>query len=430
MLVAYGKPLRKYLSKTGLRQVLNFGDVQFFEEATTYVCIFVVQKSGPSENVKVLSLNKKTYHGDFPTEVKANLYDYSASRFAENEWSIQPYNDFCKLEQMKSNGTELKDLPISIYRGILTGYNDAFYIDDKTREKLIAADAKSAEIIKPMIRGRDVLPYGISDFEYLISTFPSLKLDIENYPAVKAHLLSFGYDRLKQTGDKGSRKKTSGDWFETQDSINYYKHFAKPKIMYPNMTSVFPFMYDESGILGNQKCFILTANNDSFSLLFLTAVFNSSLAKLWIWYNCPELQGGTREISKVYFEHFPVPQANHEQQDMLAQFAKERTQLTSDFQKLTSKFIRSIHRKFNIEKLTTKMQNWYLLSYAEFIKELSKKKVKLSLSEEAEWEDYFNEQKQKAQTMKSEITETDRKIDTLVAVLYGVEEVEFTIEEE
>ncbi len=70
MLVAYGKPLRKFLSKTGLRQILNFGDVQFFQEATTYVCIFVTEKSGPKEKVKVLSFNRKTYHGDFLTEVE------------------------------------------------------------------------------------------------------------------------------------------------------------------------------------------------------------------------------------------------------------------------------------------------------------------------------------------------------------------------
>jgi hypothetical protein len=230
------------------------------------------------------------------------------------------------------------------------------------------------------------------------------------------------YPALEKRTDKG-------DTLYNLRNCAYLEEFAKPKIMYPNMTSVFPFMYDESGILGNQKCFILTANYDSFSLLYLTSVFNSTLAKLWIWYNCPELQGGTREISKVYFEHFPVPQANHEQQAALAQFAKERTQLTSDFQTLTTKFEHSIHRKFNIEKLTTKMQNWYLLSYAEFIKELGKKKVKLSLSEEAEWEDYINEQKQKAQTMKSEIADTDRKIDTLVAGLYGVEEEEIGIVE-
>jgi adenine-specific DNA-methyltransferase len=68
------------------------------------------------------------------------------------------------------------------------------------------------------------------------------------------------------------------------------------------------------------KSFILTVQNDSVSLPFLTSIFNSSLAKLWIWWNCPEL-GNTREISKVYFEHFPVPQANEEQTEMLAQLA-------------------------------------------------------------------------------------------------------------
>ena len=422
MLVAYGKPLRKFMAQTGMRQILNFGDVQFFEEATTYVCIFVTEKRNPKETIKVLSLNRKTYHGDFPTEVKASLYEASAAGFGENEWSIQPLDDSRKLEQMKSNGTELKDLPISIYRGILTGYNEAFYIDKETCQKLIDTDSGSKELIKPMLRGRDISPYGTTGFEYLIGTFPALKLDIEKYPAIKNHLLSFGFDRLKQTGDKGSRKKTRGDWYETQDSINYHEEFAKPKIIYPNMTSVFPFVYDESGFLSNDKSFILTANEDSISLHFLTAVFNSSLAKLWIWYNCPELQGGTREIRKVYFEHFPVPQASEEQSAVLAQLAKSRTQFTADMQNLTSKFTRSIQRKFNVEKLTNKLQDWYLLTYPEFIKELNKQKVKLSLSEEAEWEEYFNLEKQKAQTLKSEIDETDRRIDALVAGLYGVVE--------
>jgi hypothetical protein len=475
MLVAYGKPLRKFLSKTGLRQILNFGDIQFFQEATTYVCIFVTQKSKPYDNVKVLSLNRKTYHGDFMTEVESNLYDYPASQFGETEWSIQPYLDSRKLEQMRQNGIELKDLPISIYRGILTGYNDAFYINEEIRKKLIAADPKSAELLKPMVRGRDISEYVITGYEYLIGTFPSLNLDIENYPAIKEHLLSFGYDRLKQTGDNGARKKTSGKWFETQDSISYHGEFAKPKIIYPNMTSVFPFMYDESGMLGNQKCFILTAQDDSVSLQFLTAVFNSSLSKLWIWYNCPELQGGTREISKVYFEHFPVPQANEEQTAALAQKATDRAQLTVDLQTLSSKFTRTLLRRFPIPltrehaplssstatpfssspdaplsttwetplssspatpfssspavPLSAPLSNWYLLSYPEFIKELSKKKVKLSLSEEAEWEDYFLREQKKALAIKHQIDTTDKEIDRMVYQLYGLIEEEIMIVE-
>ncbi len=430
MLVAYGKPLRKFLSKTGLCQVLNFGDIQFFQEATTYVCIFVTQKNKPFDNVKVLSLNQNTYHGDFLTEAASNIYNYRASKFGDEEWSIQPYKDAQKLEQMKLRGIELKDLPVSINYGIKTGFNDAFFIDEKTRNKLIAADGSSAELIKPMVRGRDISAYGITGFEYLIGTFPSLKLDIEHYPVIKKHLLSFGYDRLNQTGENGARKKTNGKWFETQDSINYHEEFAKPKIIYPNMTSVFPFIHDETGMLTNQKCFILTAHDDSVSLLFLTAIFNSSLAKLWIWYNCPELQGGTREISKVYFEHFPVPQANEEQSAMLAHCTIERTRLTASLEILTSKFQRTIQRKFNLEELPGKLQNWYLLSYTEFITELAKKKVKLSLSEEAEWEAYFLQEAKKALEFKSDIDKTDKEIDRMVYDLYGLTEEEIGIVED
>jgi type I restriction-modification system DNA methylase subunit/REP element-mobilizing transposase RayT len=423
MLVEYGKPLRKFLSKTGLQQILNFGDIQFFQEATTYVCIFVTQKTTPADEVKVLSLNRKTYHGDFLSEVKSNSYPDKTSKFGEVEWSIQPLHDARKLEQMKLSGIELKDLPVSIYRGILTGYNDAFYIDEETRQNLIAADARSAELIKPMVRGRDIAAYEITGFEYLIGTFPSLKLDIEDYPAIKAHLLSFGYDRLKQTGESGARKKTSGKWFETQDSIAYHEDFAKPKIIYPNMTSVFPFKYDESGLLSNDKSFILTALNDSVSLLFLTAVFNSSAAKLWIWYNCPELQGGTREIRKVYFEHFPVPQANPEQTTQLAQLATNRARATGELQRLDAKFERTLHRKFPLTRehaplsllsghAPSSLRSGYaplsnLLSYAEFVAELRKKKVKLSLSDEAEWEEYFLQEQQKALDLKATIEATE-----------------------
>ncbi|WP_319503274.1 Eco57I restriction-modification methylase domain-containing protein [uncultured Draconibacterium sp.] len=420
MIVAYGKPLRKFLAETGLRQILNFGDIQFFEEATTYVCIFVIQNGDKKENVKVLSLNNKTYNGDFLSEVTSNLYEYPATNFGDDSWSIQPYADAQKLQKMAVGSTKLKDLPISIYRGILTGYNDAFFIDEDTRKKLIVSDKKSGEIIKPMLRGRNISAYGITGSEYLIGTFPSLGLDIENFPAIKEHLLSFGYDRLNQTGEKGSRKKTSGQWFETQDSIAYFEEFSKPKIMYPNMTSVFPFLYDESGFLSNDKSFIITAQDESVSLLFLTALFNSSLAKLWIWYNCPELQGGTREIRKVFFEHFPVPHANKNQISTMEQQAIRRTQLTKDLQSTSLKFQRAIQRNFSLESLSNNLQNWYSLSFADFEKELRKKKIKLSLTQEAEWEDYFLAESGKANTFSNQIREVDEEIDQVVYEVYGL----------
>ena len=423
--VNYGESLRKYLStKVNPIVLIDFPGIPVFADAVVDPHILILTNEPYQGKTETCAIKTNTY--DLETIFETNK---TAREFSSESWIIVPLDDARKLEQMKLNGTKLKDLPISICRGILTGYNDAFYINEETRQKLTADDAKSAELIKPMVRGRDISPYQITDFEYLIGTFPALKLDIENYTAIKEHLLSFGYDRLKQTGDNGARKKTGGKWFETQDSISYHEEFAKPKIIYPNMTSVFPFMYDESGFFSNDKSFILTAQNDSVSLLFLTAVFSSSLAKLWIWWNCPELGDNRREIRKIYFEHFPVPRASEEQSATLAQYAKNRTQLTSDLQTLVSKFQRTMQRKFELAELPGKLQDWYLLSYADFIKELGKKKIKLSLAQEAEWEEYFVQEAKRAQELKATIDATDKAIDQMVYELYGLTDDEIKIVE-
>jgi hypothetical protein len=107
---------------------------------------------------------------------------------------------------------------------------------------------------------------------------------------------------LKQTGDKGARKKTNNQWYETSDSINYWDDFYKQKIVYPNMTKYLPFYYDNEQFLTNQKCFIITGNY----LAFLTAFLNSSLFKYCFADNFPELQGGTRELSKIFFDMISV----------------------------------------------------------------------------------------------------------------------------
>ena len=164
MLVSYGKELRKFMAKTDLQQIINFGDVQFFDEATIYVCIFVTRKSDEQKSdVLALSLNQKTYHSDFLAEVPSQLAEYPAETFGESEWIIQPKAHFEILKKMQQ-GVALKDLPISINYGIKTGYNDAFFIDEDTKERLIEEDPKSAELIKPLLRGRDLQAWYTSSY--------------------------------------------------------------------------------------------------------------------------------------------------------------------------------------------------------------------------------------------------------------------------
>lgn len=135
-----------------------------------------------------------------------------------------------------------------------------------------------------------------------------MRIDIEKYPAVKQHLMNFNYDRLKQTGEPGARKLTNNKWFETQDSINYWEDFYRQKIIYPNMTKYLPFYYDQEGFMTNQKCFFITGTH----IEFLTAFLNSSLFKYCYRESFPELQGGTRELSKIFFDKISVLQISPE----------------------------------------------------------------------------------------------------------------------
>ena len=243
--------------------------------------------------------------------------------------------------KIEAVGTPLKDWDINIYRGVLTGYNEAFIISTEKRNEILAncqtedERTRTAELIRPILRGRDIKRYGYNwDGLYLIATFPSRHYDIEKYPAVKNYLLGFGIERLEQTGKSHivngekikARKKTNNKWFETQDSISYWEDFSKPKIIYPNMTKYMPFVYDESKFLTNQKCFIITGG----CMAYLTAFFNSSIFKFCFRDSFPELQGGTRELSKIFFDKIPIKKITPEQNEA---FRKAVTSIQLDYTK-------------------------------------------------------------------------------------------------
>ena len=417
MLVSYGKELRKFMAKTDLQQIINFGDVQFFDEATIYVCIFVTHKSNEHNgDVLALSLNQKTYHGDFLNEVPSQLAVYPPDTFGDKEWIIQPKAHFEILKKMQQ-GVALKNMPINIFRGILTGYNDAFFIDEDTRERLIAEDPKSAEIIKPLLRGRDILAwYTFNDGQYIINPHNGLPkkeilpINIDDYPAIKRHLDLY-ISQLTKRGDKGVTPYNLR-------SCDYLEEFNKPKIIYPNMTSIFPFCYDESGTLTNQKCFFITTYDDSVNLKYLTAILNSKLCKLWIWYNCPELQGGTREISKIYFEKFRIPVDDDQQ--FLAQKMDLQMQNAAQLQEKRSRFLRRLTNNLEGVKVTGALQTFDQMDFAGFVAELKKQKIKLSLVQQDEWEEYFNQYRQACQELSEQIKATDIEIDQRVFDLYGL----------
>ena len=228
----------------------------------------------------------------------------------EGSWVILSPIEQSIKQKIESVGTPLKDWDIKIYRGVLTGYNDAFIISTEKRDEILAncqtedERLRTAELIRPILRGRDIKRYGYDWANlWIINTHNGIKgvkprIDINEYPAVKAHLDQY-WDKISKRADKGNTPYNLRN-------CAYLDDFLQPKIVYPNMTKYLPFVYDDKQHLTNQKCFIITGKN----VAFLTAFFNSSLFKFCFRDSFPELQGGTRELSKIFFDKIPVIQVN------------------------------------------------------------------------------------------------------------------------
>ena len=231
-------------------------------------------------------------------------------------WSVLSNVEWAVMDKMHSAGTPLKDWDIAIYRGITTGLNEAFIIDNETKDALVAEDPRSAEIIKPVLRGRDIRRYR-ADWrgQWLIATFPGLGLSIDDYPALKRHLLSFGKQRLEQSGKRLSsgtraRKKTANAWFETQDTCAYHAEFARKKLLWIELVGRGRFAYDESGTYPEATTFLMTGT----ALKFLCAVLNSALVSWFLGQAAPTSGMGTLRWKKVYVETIPVPRIDKDKQ--------------------------------------------------------------------------------------------------------------------
>ena len=300
MRAGYGEATRKFfIENTNPLIIIDFAGVKVFETATVDVNILLYVKEKNTFNTLACIVKDK--------ELKElSLYVRQHAQYTQfknaDSWVILSDIEQRIKAKIEAIGTPLKDWDISINYGIKTGFNDAFIIDGEKRAELIAQDPKSEEIIRPILRGRDIKRYGYEwNDKYVI--IARLESDIPNkYPAICKHLEQFkGKGKL---GDNSTTKVFKRPWWAwMQEPVSYWEEFFKHKIVYPNMTKFMPFLLDKKNFMTNQKCFIMTGEK----LAYLTAFFNSNIFKICYRDNFPELQGGTRELSKIFFEQVKIP---------------------------------------------------------------------------------------------------------------------------
>ena len=179
--------------------------------------------------------------------------------------------------KIEAVGTPLKDWDIKINRGILTGCNEAFIIDEEKRQELIAQDPRSAEIIRPILRGRDIKRYGYNFAGlYLIAAHNGVpekdipRVNIDDYPAVKRH--------LDQYWDKISTRSDKGDTPYNLRSCAYMEDFSKPKIVWGEISDRTKFALDNDGeFVPEATTFLMTGEHLDYLLCFLNSALSEYL---------------------------------------------------------------------------------------------------------------------------------------------------------
>lgn len=319
MKAGYGKSLRQLFCDYDTLKLIDLG-AGIFETATVDTNIIILKK--------IKNISHKTLALDISKEKILKPFEkYSSDWITLNElnediWNIiNPLNFNIKYKAEKL-GVPLKDWKININRGITTGFNDAYVITTEEKNKLILHDKKNEDIIKPLLRGKDIKRYYALKSDLWLLFIPwhfplhldssvtggSLKAEKafqDQYPEIYQHLVKFKNElSSRNQAETGIRY----EWYALQRCANtYFDDFEKEKIVYSEISQEPCFSYDTQKTFIGNTAYILTGNN----LKYLNGLLNSKLVT-YIFSNFYSInlgKNGYRYLAQ-YMENLPIPFVN------------------------------------------------------------------------------------------------------------------------
>jgi len=325
MQAEYGRPLRIMLLQQQLQQVLDFGDLQVFDEATTYPCIVNVSKTDPMKTIKTLTVKSLNLEIGFDQYVISNRQEVDISVLGAETWVITSDKERNIISKVKSISVSLFDyVDGKSYRGILTGLTEAFVIDENTKDKLVAEDINSDKLIRPLLLGRNVRPYYepiINNYLIIIPKGFTIRRNLDpidpnylkepvprysnmeyddawvwfrsNFPAISSYLLPHK--------EKAEARIDKGDFWWELRACDYYDKFEHPKILYQVFQVKPCFIYDDKGMYCNNSMWIIPSDDK-----VLLGIINSKMGWWLISKYCTAIQNGYQLIWK-YFGQIPIP---------------------------------------------------------------------------------------------------------------------------
>lgn len=317
MRAGYGENLRRFVQKERIRGIVDFGDLPVFEEATTYPCIMHLEKTTPAETFPAVEIKTLEMPNGLNAVVEAQRFDVLTGELRDEGWTLMDSRTQKLLAKIRSKGVPLKEyVDGKIFYGIKTGLNEAFVIDAETKDRLIAEDPRSAEVIKPFLAGRDIKRYKqpVSS-KFLI--FTRRGIDIEQYPAIKRYLEQFKEQLMpKPKGFKGTwpgRKTGTYKWYELQDAVDYFEQFDSRKIIVPAIVKNASYAYDTENHYSNDKTTIIPTDD-----MCLLAQLNSKVVDFYFKAIASTKQNGYFEYKPVYLSQLPIVPTDNEELSLMA----------------------------------------------------------------------------------------------------------------
>ena len=323
--VEYGKKLRKYFTdEVCLHKILNFGSVPVFK-AGVDTCVILVENSTP--NNQILSAATFCNKDDIPrlSEAFQKLASFmSASDLSPDGWALTSSEVLSLIKKLQQKGTRLEVcVDGKFYRGVVTGYDEAFIIDETVRQQLIAEDAKSSELIKPVLRGRNLKKWKTESTGYYL-IFTRRGIDIGQYPTIKQYLNRYRLDLEPKKNRSQKRGRAVGNykWYEIQANTAYYQYFDKPKIVYTETAKALYGCYDKTKTFGLKTTYIMPTED-----LSLLAILNS---RLFDWYARHKFQslndpwsGGRLIFKRVSMKDVPIANRSEAQKAALSELVEQ-----------------------------------------------------------------------------------------------------------
>ena len=436
LITDFGSGIRKFfVEKRAVESLLHFGSELVFSEASTYTCIVTLSKKN-----KEKILFKKVNPNKISETFKWDKMDYNL--LSNKNWDLQSEEIYNLIKKLKKQPYTVEEVFKSIFQGIATSLDDVYVFEGKEEGNIIKGYNKKfayefeieKELVKPILGGKEVSKYCNMEIKnYVLFPYHRINNKMEiveikyienNLPLTKKYLENFEKEIKGREKGKMSNRQ---DWYAYIYPKNLDK-FDSSKIMTREISLGCNMTYDSEGkIYHNTKVYSFVKNK-KFNVddKFYLALLNSKVMWFFIKNTGSEYSGGYYVFKTNYLKPFPLPEIP-DNAEMFIEKADKMLFLNKNLQELSQKFQRLLIRKFELEKLSTKLQDWYLLDFSKFVKELKKAKIKLSLKDEMEWEEIFLEKKEEAEKVKNEIEMTDKEIDGMVYELYGLSEEEVNI---